>query len=124
MKIEIKTTEAAFKKRVVRWLRANNIFYWSTDGAKVRGIPDIMAIRNRNFFAFELKRSHKEAIKKDARTTCQRNFLRKLSGGGGMGLFVYPENFGRVCEFLEDALTRPCSVKELHKDFILENHDG
>ncbi len=91
-------TENEWKKRVVvkRLDTLPNTFYFIKEALALRGLPDIMGVVNGRFFAWELKKSEREAMKKTGRNVLQQLILTKIKKAGGCARFVYPEN-------LEDA---------------------
>lgn len=87
-------TENEFRDRKVRPLLESlpNSYYFIKEALALRGIPDIIGVVNGRFFAWELKRSQKEAQKKTGRTALQDYILSKMKKAGGCARFVYPEN--------------------------------
>lgn len=59
----------------------------------LRGISDIIICYQGRFTCWELKRSEKEARKTTGRIVLQKYHIQKVKEAGGMGEFVYPENF-------------------------------
>ena len=93
--------ERNFKKRVKQRLdKIPNLYYFVKEAASLRGISDIIGCYNGRFFAWELKRSEKEAQKETGRIVLQRHNIGKVQLAGGIGQVVYPENFEECLEEL------------------------
>lgn len=97
--------ESHFKKQVKRKLDAvPGLYYFVKEALALRGIPDIVGCYNGRFFAWELKRSEKEARKKTGRIVLQKHIIGLIRKAGGIGEIVYPEN-------LEEKLQELLSTK-------------
>jgi len=93
--------ESAFKRIVKKRLDATpNLYHFTKEAAALRGIPDIIGCYKGKFFAWELKRSEKEAKKKTGRIVLQRHIIELISKSGGIGKIVYPENLDQSFEEL------------------------
>jgi len=68
-------------------------YYFVKEALALRGIPDIIGCYKGQFFAWELKRNRSESRKKTGRTVLQRYIIKLVRKAGGIGEFVYPENF-------------------------------
>ncbi len=87
-------SEAAFKRYVVRQLKGvNHLYFFIKEARSIRGIPDIIGCCCGRMFGWELKKSAKVYEKGSDRQFLQRYELLKIEKAGGIGRFVYPENF-------------------------------
>jgi len=96
--------ESQFKAQVKRKLDAiDGLYFFIKEALALRGIPDIIGCYKGRFFAWELKRSEKEGLKKTGRIALQRHIIRKIQLAGGEGEIVYPENLEKkLSELLAD----------------------
>lgn len=77
------------------------LYFFHKEAKAIRGISDIIGCTpSGRFFAWELKRSKweiyyksKPGLKLYGRTKQQWHELSKVRASGGIGEFVYPENF-------------------------------
>ena len=76
-------------------LKLNEIdgcFHFTKEALALRGLPDIVGCYQGRFFAWELKRSEREARKKTGRNVLQWYILELIRRAGGIGEVVYPDN--------------------------------
>jgi len=93
--------EKNFKKKVISELKdIKDCYFFVKEAAAIRGIPDIIGCYKGMFFAWELKRSEKEASKKRDGYELQKYNIKKINDSGGIGRIVYPENFKECLEEL------------------------
>jgi len=102
-KKQLKPLEKNFKAYVLKRLKAAGIYHFVKEAAALRGIPDIIGSclsPSGKFFGWELKRSKdevyyksKKGMKLTGRTALQWHNIQKIRKSGGIGEFVYPENF-------------------------------
>lgn len=86
--------EHDFQKYVKARLNAEPFLYHFTkEACAIRGIPDLIGCYKGRFFAWELKRSAKEASKTTGRIALQRYTLKLICKAGGIGRIVHPDNF-------------------------------
>jgi len=103
--------EKNFKQKVRKRLNSvPDLYYFVKEAVAIRGIPDIIGCYKGTFFAWELKRSEKEANKKTGRIVLQRHNLSKIKSSGGIGEIVYPENFECAFSSLIDHLPTSAST--------------
>lgn len=81
-------------------------WHFTKEALALRGLPDIIGCSRGQFFAWELKRDHKEANKKTGRIVLQRYILSLINKAGGIGRIVHPDN-------LEEALQEIQSIPPL-----------
>lgn len=96
--------EAAFKHKVLKFLKKlGHTWYVKNDHRALRGIPDVIACINGNFVALELKGSREKLYSNSNKSTKLQLFqLNQIVGRAtGIGLMVYPENWGDVQERLK-----------------------
>ena len=95
--------EKNFKARVKRELGSiPGLYHFTKEACSIRGIPDIIGCYKGRFFAWELKRSQKEAAKTTGRIVLQKHNIGKIQICGGIAELVYPENFeSKLAELLE-----------------------
>jgi hypothetical protein len=97
-----KKNEAHFKGRVKARLDSlgPDCYYFVKEAKAVRGIADVIGWYKGRPFAWELKRSHTESLKDRDGHALQKYNLERASNAGGLGRFVYPENFDECWEEL------------------------
>lgn len=88
--------ETRFAKRVDAKLAKIPKSYWFTiQQTTICGDPDRIGVVNGIFVALELKRSRSAK-----RSELQTYKLAKINDAGGVGRFLYPENFDDILEEL------------------------
>jgi hypothetical protein len=87
--------EAHFKGKVKDRLNSlgPDCYYFIKEAKALRGIADVIGWYRGRPFAWELKKSEAEAHKDRDGHALQKFYLGKASRAGGLGRFVYPENF-------------------------------
>ena len=86
--------EKAFQESVIRKLKTiKDMYFFKKEAAAIRGIPDIIGCYKGRFFAWELKRSQKEADKNTGRIVLQKLVIKMIQDCGDIGEVVCPENF-------------------------------
>lgn len=86
--------ESNYKKKVISALKdIDGLYFFVKEAASIRGIPDIIGCYKGRFFAWELKRSEKESLKKRDGHELQKYVISKIVKAGGIGRITYPENF-------------------------------
>jgi len=86
--------ESSFQKRVLKRLNSiPHLFVFKKEAMALRGLPDLVGAYRGRFFAFELKRSEKEAKKITGRIALQKHIINQIKEAGGVAEIVYPENF-------------------------------
>lgn len=90
-----KKNEAHFKARVKDRLDSlgPECYYFIKEAKALRGIADVIGWYKGKPFAWELKKSFMEAQKDRDGHALQKYYLGRASEAGGLGRFVYPENF-------------------------------
>jgi hypothetical protein len=90
-----KKNEAHFKAKVKDRLDSlgDDCFYFIKEAKALRGLADIFGWYKGKPFAWELKKSYSESLKDRDGHALQKYMLSKASRAGGLGRFVYPENF-------------------------------
>lgn len=79
-----------------------NSWFFKTSQRQTRGIPDFIMCVNGFFVAMELKATAKEGLKAATNAmSLQAHFLSQIQKAGGMGIFVYPENWPLVFDNLQ-----------------------
>ena len=87
------TLEHSFQKKVKKRVsQFSECWHFTKEALALRGLPDIMGCRRGRFFAWELKRDHKEANKKTGRIVLQLHILSLVNKAGGIGRIVHPDN--------------------------------
>ena len=85
--------EKIFKNKVINDLKkVDDLYFFVKEAAAIRGIPDIIGCYKGKFFAWELKRSEKES-RSSGRAALQKYTIGLVRKAGGIGEFVYPENY-------------------------------
>lgn len=113
--------ESTFQHRVVADLKKiPHLHFFVIQAVAIRGIPDILGVANGVFFAWELKRDRKEANKKSGRSVLQGLILGKIREAGGIGEFVYPENYQEQLKRLLLAANLELSVLRPKPDDLLQ----
>lgn len=79
-----------------------DLYYFVKEALALRGIPDIIGCYKGRFFAWELKRSAKEASKTSGRIVLQKHFLGHINRAGGIGEIVHPDNLDQKLSELLD----------------------
>jgi penicillin-binding protein-related factor A (putative recombinase) len=87
-----------------------NLYYFVKEALALRGIPDIIGCYQGRFFAWELKRSKKEAQKKTGRIVLQRHILKIIRKAGGIGEVVHPDNLEEKLEELTTHCKNPTTT--------------
>ena len=83
--------------------KINDLYCFSKEAAAIRGISDIIGCYKGKFFAWELKRSEKEAQKTTGRIALQKYHISLVKKAGGIGEIIYPENFEeKLAEMIRD----------------------
>jgi hypothetical protein len=72
-------------------------YFFIKQADSVRGIPDIIGCLDGRFFALEVKKS--KASMNHPRTKLQEYTIHCIKCAGGLGLFIYPENFEGIMQF-------------------------
>lgn len=67
-------------------------FFINESSLSIRGLPDIIGVVNGRFFAWEVKKSLKDAQETTGRIVLQRYVLNLIEKAGGIARIVYPEN--------------------------------
>lgn len=70
-----------------------DLYHFTKEALSIRGIPDLIGCYKGRFFAWELKRSAKEASKTTGRIALQLYTLKLIRKAGGIGRVVHPDNF-------------------------------
>jgi hypothetical protein len=86
-----------------RLKETNKLYFFIKEALALRGIPDVIGCYRGRFFAWELKKSEKEANKKGGRIALQRYILKTIRNAGGVGEIVFPENFEQKYQELLEA---------------------
>lgn len=95
--------EHSFQKKVKARLKAvPELYHFTKEAAAIRGIPDLIGCYRGRFFAWELKRSAKEAAKLKGRIALQRHVLSLIRKAGGIGRIVHPDNLEECLRELLD----------------------
>jgi Holliday junction resolvase len=90
-------TEAQFQKKVLEFLRAQNIWYvkyWGGWQFTKAGIPDILACVNGHFVGIELKTETGRLSK------LQEYNLDRIKKTGGQAFILRPSNFEAFKDFI------------------------
>ena len=74
-----------------------NTWFTKTQQVAIRGTPDYLACINGVFVALELKRSRKEKMT----GTLQEHHIKHINSSGGLGVFVFPENWEKMKDVLK-----------------------
>lgn len=100
--------EHKFQKQVKKRLnQIPNCWHFTKEALSLRGLPDIIGCCNGRFFAWELKRSEREASKRTGRIVLQRHILGLIRKAGGIGEIVHPENLESKLQELQRDLLSP-----------------
>lgn len=92
--------EKDFHRAVCEYLgKLPNTYHVSTDGVRIRGVPDILISLSGIFVALELKRNLAEAAS-SSRVKLQKWRLKKIEATGGYAFLVDPYNWEEVKEKL------------------------
>ena len=90
--------ETKFKNKVQAKLKEiPGIVFFKTQELSIKGVPDIIGCLKGKFFAWELK-----AFKGAGKAKLQVFMLKRIRAAGGIGHFVYPENFDDCYQELLD----------------------
>lgn len=91
----LKKNEAHFKDKVRDRLKSlgPECYFFIKEAKALRGIADVIGWYRGKPFAWELKKSQAEAMKDRDGHALQKYYLEQASNAGGLGRFVYPENF-------------------------------
>lgn len=88
--------ETVFWNRIKNKLKSIPNSYWEkTEAGANVGVPDVIGCVNGRYVAMELKKS--PTAKRHA---MQIHKINKIKKSGGIGLFVYPENWEETYQFL------------------------
>ena len=104
--------ESSFDKKVESFIESQGgwfIKYWAGPKFTKEGIPDILACIHGRFYGIEDK-AHNGKPK-----LLQLVNLRKIREAGGVGILLYPKDFGYFKEFV---MTNGVSFKDWYKDNI------
>jgi len=94
-------TEAQFQKKVLEFLRAQNIWYvkyWGGGQFTKAGIPDILACVNGHFVGIELKTETGRLSK------LQEYNLDKIRQSGGQAFALRPSGFNAFKHFIREEV--------------------
>lgn len=98
-------TEAQLQRKVIDFLRSQNIWfikYWGGGQFTKAGIPDILACVNGHFVGIELKTE-------TGRTTHLQVYnLAKINESGGTAFVLRPSGFRQFKEFILEEV-KPCN---------------
>lgn len=101
LKKPVSPLESAFQRAVINKLKKiPDLYFFKKEAMAIRGIPDIIGCYKGRFFAWELKRSEAESHKMTGRIVLQKYIISLIRKAGGIGEFVYPENFEERLEEL------------------------
>lgn len=92
------TPEAKVKARVVKLLKAHNIYYFfpATHGFGRSGVPDIICCYNSLFMGIECKAGNNKP------TALQDKELRKIREAGGATFVINEENINDLAHWITD----------------------
>jgi hypothetical protein len=90
-----KKNEAHFKDKVRDRLKSlgPECYFFIKEAKALRGLADIFICYKGHFIAWELKKSFSEANRDRDGHALQKYHLFCVNRAGGLGRFVYPENF-------------------------------
>lgn len=95
--------ETLFRARITPKLKAlPNSTWFSIQQVGIRGTPDILGCIAGMFVGLELKATAKSPVSK-----LQEHHLKNIREAGGIGVVVYPENWGAVYATLESISKGP-----------------
>jgi Holliday junction resolvase len=92
------TPEAKVKAKVVKLLKAHNIYYFfpATHGFGRSGVPDIICCYNSLFMGIECKAGNNKP------TALQDKELRKIREAGGATFVINEENINDLAHWITD----------------------
>jgi Holliday junction resolvase len=96
-------TEAQFQKKVLEFLRAQNIWYvkyWGGGQFTKAGIPDILACVNGHFVGIELKSETGRLSK------LQEYNLDRIKEAGGQSFILRPSGFEAFKDFIRGEVNQ------------------
>lgn len=103
-------TETAFYKQISLFLDAIPGCYWEKiQAGSIRGRSDIFLCIRGRFVALELKRDQRQSQTK-GRAKLQSVLQERIREAGGIALFVSPETWDEVYEYLLDLSRRKARV--------------
>ena len=76
-------SESQLQTKVIKWLKAMDIYHFKTIVTNRAGTPDIIGCVNGQFFALELKAPDKDCDK--SMSALQKRNIRLIKKSGGLG---------------------------------------
>lgn len=93
-----KQPETLFKEKVFKDLKTlkDKVFFFKSNEASVRGIPDVIVCFKGKFLALELKKDLKEERRcKNKKLDLQSYRIDQITRAGGKALFISPKTWSK-----------------------------
>lgn len=91
--------ESSVSKSIIKALKEiKGLWFIRVELKFIRGIPDILGVKQGRFFALETKRNESEALAVTPRTIIQNRTLKKIRDAGGYATMIYPENQNEILD--------------------------